>query len=251
MVDFASLDPDEQALVKKPRPIGWFFAILILVAALGFAGGVYLPLSQAHATLLTAHEQLAKKSSELDETLKGETESLKTCDTTRTALTGFVTGGAEKERALTNRISMNSATVENDLQPFIQAKLVTLEPTESEIRVTLAEKLVFRPGGGTVSPQAKRPVCGVAKAVAQEKDWVIRALIRGPSSDKKYWATVGERTGSLAEFLENRCGVDVAQIESVATKVADAAKGEVRLVVGPREQPCLRGAQAPLPKKDP
>lgn len=248
MAKFEMLDADEHAFVRKPRPVGWFAAGVILIAALGFVLGVYLPLSQAHETLLSTHEELAKKSSDLDQALKKKSENLDDTESRRADLEAFVTSAREKEQSLENRVEQFSATVNDQLKIYFKSKLVTVTPSKEDVKITIDEKILFRPKSSTISPQAKRPVCGIAKSLAQEKDWTVRIRSRAPGDDKAYWETAGARASGLADLLENGCGVKGTQILATAEHLSAGATGEkeVEFVVGPREPLRLRGQDAPL-----
>ncbi len=248
MAKFDMLDPDEQALVRKPRPIGWFAAGIIFIAAIGFVLGVYLPLSQAHDTLLSTHEVLAKKSSELDQALRKKSETLDDTETKRADLASFVDKARENEKSLATRVEQSSATASSQLSAYLKTKHVSLETTKEDVRVTIDQVILFRPGGTDVTPQAKRPLCGVAKAIGQEKEWLLTVKARAPLDDKKYWETASARAGSLAAELETKCGVSAAQLSAIAERPAEGSdlNSKIDFIVGPRIPLRLRIEDAPL-----
>ncbi len=156
------LDADENALAKKPRPIGWFVAGAITIATAAFVLSYYLPLSTAHATLASEYEKLAEKSRELDHSLRGNQKALESTEAGRAELQKFVDGGAAAEKELTVRLNTTQATAENQLEAFIKAKLVELSLKGPALEFSFKDAALFRPGATALSPRASLPVvpCG-------------------------------------------------------------------------------------------
>lgn len=247
MKDFDLLDQDEQALMKKPRPIGWFAAGAVSILALGFAFGFYMPLSSAHEKLLGEHEKLAQKSQELDHALKGKTASLSATEGKRQELERFVTTGRDAEKTLKSQAEIAHATAANSLAAFTKAKLVESKVTDTGLEISYAEKVLFRPRTSSLLPQAKRPFCAAADALKQNSDWVVRVRTTADPGDDKYWETAGERAGTLAAALKDSCGISEDKI-SVAVVRPAAGDDASRIIAeyGPLSLPRLKGSEAPL-----
>lgn len=247
MNDFELPDEDEQALMKKPRPVGWFAAGALAIVGLGFAFGFYLPLSSAHEKLLNEHEKLAKKSHELDHALKEKSAALSSAESRRQDLVRFVSEAGDKEKGLRSKLEIGQATVENELKAFIKAKLVESVVTDEGLEVTFAEKVLFRPRTSSVLPQAKGSLCSVADILKQNGDFRIALSVPADADDTKYWETAGERVGSLANLLEGSCQIAADKISSAAVRPSESDQaGKVVVLVGPAELPRVKGSEAPL-----
>jgi hypothetical protein len=248
------LDEDEQALLKKPRPIGWFIAGVVTIAAGAFVAGYYMPLSQAHSKLLKKHQGLAQKADELDHSLKKDRSSLAATDTRRAALQKFIDGGAKVEKEASARVEMMAATAQTQLTAFTKAKLLEIEVEPSSLRLSFQDKALFRPRSSVPSGSAKSTLCKAVGGLAAEKDWGLTVVTRAPAGDKKYWETVGKRGAALAKILEERCDVPSHQIRvrterPVAEGEEDNA-GVTEIFLGPQNEARFSASAAPPEKAE-
>jgi hypothetical protein len=208
-----------------------------------------MPLSSAHDRLLGEHEKLAKKSQELDHALKEKTSALASTEARRNDLARFVTDASDKEKGLRSKLEIGQATVENELKSFIKAKLVEPAITDEGLRVSFAEKVLFRPRSSSVLPQAKRSLCSVADLLKQNADFRIALSVPADPADSKYWETAGERAGGLADLLQDSCQIASDKIIASAVRPAEGDEskaGKVIALVGPAEVPRVKGSDAPL-----
>ncbi len=225
------MDPDEQALVKKPKPVGWFVAGgVFIVAATAFAA-YYFPLSSAHNKLVTEHEALAKKSAELDQALKAERATLEKTEGSRAALQKFVDSGVATEKERKGRLQTVLATVERELAPFVKAKLLEIKSDSEGILLTFDERAMFRPGSSASGPSAKRTLCKAVTGITGAKDFTVEATTRAKSDDSKYWETATERAKNVAEILDKSCSVPGHKIRAVADQPSSGDSNAPALVL--------------------
>ncbi len=246
------LDADENALAKKPRPIGWFVAGAITIASAAFVLSYYLPLSTAHATLASEYEKLAEKSRELDHSLRGNQKALESTEAGRAELQKFVDGGSAAEKELSVRLTTTQATAENQLEAFIKAKLVELSLDGPALEFSFKDAALFRPGATTLSPRASLPLCRAVAALTSEKSWTVTVTTTAPSADKDYWKTAGEKSAALAVAIEKACQVDASQIIARSERPSEEQKPLRTLVsISPAEPPHLDLTKAPATKSTP
>jgi hypothetical protein len=243
----SDFEPDEHALMKKPRPVGWFFAGLGALATLTLGFGYFMPLSGAHETLVAEHEKLAQKSRELDHALKESQKSLKETEAGRSDLRQFIDGAAQTAQGNAAVLRLASATAENELKPFISSKLVTMEVQPRGLVYTFADKVLFRGETAATSPQARIPLCKAVGGLTAQKTWVVRSTTRASKDDKKSWATAGERAGNLGGLLEASCKISPERILSAASGLDEdgGESGKTEIVVGPPLPPLTDFDKAP------
>lgn len=248
MNDFDLPDEDEQALMKKPRPVGWFAAGALAVGSLGFVFAFYMPLSSAHDALLESHEKLAKKSHELDHALKTKTQALATTEERRASLERFVSAAGDQEKSLQAKFEIAHATAENELKAFAKAKLVETAVGDGGVELQYSEKLLFRPGAAALGPQAKRSVCVVSQMLQRSDDWTVTLHVPAGEKDTKYWETAGDRVAALADLIESGCSVAPQKIVAAAVRPGEGDKDAqaIKLVIGPKVLPRVKGSEAPL-----
>lgn len=240
------LDADENALAKKPRPVGWFVAGAVTIASAAFVLSYYLPLSTAHTTLASEYEKLAAKSSELDHSLRTNQKALESTEAGRAELQKFVDGGSSAEKELTVRLGTSQATAENQLKAFIKAKLVDLSLKGPALEFSFKDAALFRPGATALSPRASVPLCGAVAALTSEKTWVVTITTTAAADDKDYWKTAGEKSAALADTIEQACKVNASQIVARSERPSDDSKLMRTLVsVSPAQTPRLDLGKAP------
>lgn len=225
------LDPDEQALVKKPKPVGWFAAgAVFIVAGTAFAA-YYFPLSSAHQKLVAEHEALAKKSAELDHALKAERSELAKTEGSRAALQKFVDTGVAAEKERKGRLQTIVATIERELAPFVKAKLLEIETDSEGIKLSFQERAMFRPGSSGAGPSAKQTLCKAVTGLTGAKDFTVEAIARAKSDDSKYWETATERAKNVAEILDKSCSFPGHKLRAVADRPSSSDSNSPALVL--------------------
>ena len=212
------LDADEQALVKKPRPIGWFVAGAVGIAALTVLAAYYLPLKSAHAKLIEEHGALAKKAAELDHWLKADRARLATTDGSRAALQKFVDTALTTDKERKGRLDIVQATVERELAAFLKSKLLTLETDADAVHLSFLEKAMFGPKSTTSSPSARGIVCKAVGGLSGSKDFTVEVVTRSSLDDTKYWETATGRSQALAKLLEEGCSFSGDKIRVTADR---------------------------------
>lgn len=225
------LDLDEQALVKKPKPVGWFVAgAIAIVAGTAFAA-YYFPLNSAHEKLVQEHEALAKKSAELDHSLKAERARLATSEGGRDALQKFVDTAAATEKERKGRLQTVLATVERELAPFVKAKLLEIETDSEGIKLSFEERAIFRPGSSATGPSAQRTLCKTVGGLTGAKDFTVESTARAASTDSKYWETATERAKNVTELLARSCSFPAHKLRAIADRPSsNDSKGPALIV---------------------
>lgn len=245
MRDLSGFEMDEAALVKKPKPIGWFAAGLVAIAALGFAAAYHLPLQEAHSTLLEKHEQLAKKSNELDQALKSKVQALSGTEQRRDALENFVKSGQEAEAKLKSQLELVQATAERQLAPYTKAKMARLEVKDDELLIAFTERAAFSPHSERLVPQLGAQICKAVAGLSQNGHQVaVEALV--PEDEKDSWALAGKRAAAAAGLIAERCQVKAESVVAQARLVNPGATSDALVLhLGPSTPTVLRASQAP------
>lgn len=229
MVDL--LDLDEQALVKKPKPIGWFAAgAIAIVAGTAFAA-YYVPLQSAHEKLVQAHEALAKKSAELDHSLKADRAKLTNTEGGRDALQKFVDAAVATEKERKGRLQTVLATVERELAPFTKSKLLEIETDAEGIKLSFQERAIFRPGTSATAPSAQRTLCKAVAGLTGAKDFTVEATGRTAGDNSKYWEVATERAKNVAQLLEKSCSFPAHKLRAVADRPSASSSAGPALVL--------------------
>jgi hypothetical protein len=255
MIDESLLDADEQALVRKPRPVGWFVAGILLIATVAGTFGYYVPLSAAHQKLVKAHEGLAKKASELDHALKQDRAVLASTEAGRAALQKFVDAGAEAEKESTARIDAVRAIAEDQLKGFTKGKLLEISTERVGLRLAFQEKALFLPRSAVASGGAKAVLCKAVGSIATEKDWLVTAVVRAPENDTKYWETAADKGAALAKILSEGCkfpsdNIVVRAAGSVSSDGKSTPAGVTEIYLGPQAPPHFSPGDAPATKTE-
>lgn len=217
-MDTDFLDADEQALVKKPRPVGWFVAGAVGIVALTVLAAYYLPLKSAHAKLVEEHAALAKKAAELDHWLKADRARLATTDSSRGALQKFIDTALTTDKERKGRLEIVQATVERELAAFLKSKLLTLETDADAVHLSFLEKAMFGPNSTTPSPSARGVLCKAVGGLSGSKDFTVEVVTRSSRDDTKYWETATNRAQALAKILEGGCSFSADKIRVTADR---------------------------------
>jgi len=246
MRDLSGFEMDEAALVKKPKPIGWFAAGLIGIGALGFIAAYYLPLDEAHSTLLEKHEALAKKSNELDQTLKSKTQTLSGTEQRRDALEVFIKSGQEAEAKLKSQLEMAQATAERQLAPYTNGKLARVELKPDALVIAFTERASFSPHSDRLVPQLGGQICKATASLSQSTQFQVTVEASVPEDEKDAWKLASGRAAAAAGLLVDRCQVKLENISAQARLVkAGASTDALTLHVEPSSPVFLRASQAP------
>lgn len=217
-MDADFLDADEQALVKKPRPLGWFVAGAVGIAALTVLAAYYLPLKSAHSQLIEEHSALAKKAAELDHWLKADRARLATTEGNHTALQKFIDTAVATDKERLGRLEIVQATVERELAAFLKSKLLTLKTDADAVHLSFLEKAMFGPKASTPSPSARGILCKSVGGLSGSKDFTVEIIARSSLDDSKYWETATGRAQALAKILEGGCSFSAEKIRAVVDR---------------------------------
>ncbi len=246
MRDLSGFEMDEAALVKKPKPIGWFAAGLIGIGALGFVAAYYLPLQEAHSTLLEKHEELAKKSSELDQTLKSKTQTLSGTEQRRDALEVFIKSGQEAEAKLKSQLEMAQATADRQLAAYTKGKLARIELKPDALLIAFTERASFSPHSDRLVPQLGGQICKATSSLSQNTQFRVTVEAAVPEDEKDAWKLASQRAAAAAGLLADRCQVKLDNLSAQARLVKAGASADALILhLEPNAPAFLRASQAP------
>jgi hypothetical protein len=238
--DLSDLDLDEQALVKKKRPWGWFVAGLVFLLSVTFALAFTVPLSNSHEALTAEHEKLAKKASELDRAFINTKKQLDETEEKRRGLDKTITDVREARKELASRLEMSSKTVEGSLTSIMKAKLAEVTPSEEELTVTIKNKALFLPRSSKMNPSMGRLLCKVIADGASDKSWRTKIAIAFAADDKDAWEKAGEQAAALGTLLSDRCELaSESFLVGVQPKAEAKDADSTTFCIGPDEVPRL------------
>jgi hypothetical protein len=236
--DLADLDLDEQALIKKSRPWGWFAAGVATIAFLGFALGYAVPLGRAHAVLVSEHETLAKKARELDQALSRASSSLAKTESERGGLEQKITKVADARQALKSNLEVAAATIERQVSSLTKAKVVQVQVGEEHLDVLIQQKALFIPNSAKVAPYLAKSLCKVLAPLGQDKALELEVTVPLLADEKEPWKTAGEQAAAIAQELSDQCQAPKERLRTGAS--ADpGAQGRVSLRFAPKAAPAL------------
>lgn len=240
MKDFSDLDVDEQALIKKKRPWGWFAAGLVAIVALTFATGFALPLHRSHATLKTEHEALAKKAAELDHALIKTKKKLGETEEQRSRLEKKIARVTEARAELSSRLDMAATTAERQLESLIEADIANVSKSSDSVEISLPNRVVFLPRSTRVSPSIIRSLCRAVESIGKERTWQLTAVVTLPQKAEDPWEKSGEQAGALATRLIESCELPSRRVSTSTREVpADGRTETTILTLGPAKAPQL------------
>ncbi len=232
MQNLSELDADEQALMKRPRPIGWFVAGLVCIAAAGFVVASHVPLSAAHKTLVAEHETLAKKAAELSQGLTDARVQLEKTEKERGDLRARVDGVDKAAAAETALFERAAATAQSQLDKFVKAKVVTVQSDADHFSAGFDVTKLFV--GATSKPNAAyaKALCSASESVMRPGDLGLEIVVPvAVADDAKAWTLAAERSAELAALVTKQCKLAPERVVASARSTATA----VLLLVG-REQ---------------
>jgi hypothetical protein len=236
--DLADLDLDEQALIKKSRPWGWFAAGLCLLAVLGLGLGYAFPLQRAHALLVSEHEALAQKARELDQALGKATSSLSKTESERGGLEDKIDRVKDARQSLKTSIEVAAATVEQQVPGLVKSKAVQVTPSDERLDVFIQKKTVFLPRTTKLNPGIASNLCKMLAPLGKDKGLKLDLVVPVASEEKEPWKTAGEEAASLAQEVCERCETAADRVRAVAS--ADPAMaGKVLFRFAPSAVPTL------------
>lgn len=238
MKDLADLDLDEQALIKKSRPWGWFAAGVATIGLLGFALGYTVPLQRAHALLVGQHEALAQKARELDHALGKATSSLTKTEGERGGLEQKITRLEDARQHLKTTLDAAAATIKQQVSAFEKAKIVQVQATGEQVDVTIQHKALFMPRSAKLAPQLAKALCKMLAPLSQDKALQLDITVPLLEGEKEPWKTASEQGAAIAQELCDRCDAPKERLRAGAS--ADpAAQGRVTLRFAPKSAPTL------------
>ncbi len=251
MDSVAYLDLDEEVVKKKTHPLGWFVSGVLVLALAVALGGYYRPLNQAHSKLIIAQERLARKSQELDYSLRKTTQSLIVTESSRASLQKFVHEGTTTENAYKRQVETAGATAANLLKPYVKAKLVRFKELRAGIQVSFNSALLFRGAKPDISTRARLPVCKTTQLLTKKNNWTITVTTRARATDEDYWQIAAARGAHLADLLIRSCKIEPERILITSDRTDDSdISGYTDLLLGPLTPPRLSPQDAPITKAE-
>lgn len=237
MKNLADLDLDEQALIKKSRPWGWFAAGVAAIALLGFGLGYALPLQRAHALLAQEHEALAKKAQELDHALGKANSTLATTESARGGLQDKVTKVAEARKALKSSLDVAAATVERQIASLIKAKVVQVKAADEHIDLLVQPKKLFLPRSAKLNPGVTGSLCKMLAPLDSDKGLKLDITVPVVADEKEPWKTAGEQAAAIAQTISDKCSTAAGRFRAGAS--AEAGMTDVVFRFAPVAPPAL------------
>lgn len=242
--NLADFDLDEQALVKKKRPWGWFVAGLIFLGSVTFALAYALPLNSSHTTLTAEHEKLAGKAADLDRAFVSTKKQLEETEKARRDLEKKVTDVQDARKELASRLQMSATTAQRALVSLEKAKLAELTASPEAILLTIKNRALFLPRSAKLNPSMGKVLCKALGDAAGDKSWLTRVVIHFPEGEKDGWKDVGEKAGALGDLLSSRCQIpgDRLVLGAQPTSRADA-NDQTTFEIGPTVLPRLAASE--------
>src|SRR5688572_611808 len=229
--NLADLDLDEQALIKKSRPWGWFAAGVATIVLLGFALGYAVPLRRAHTVLAAEHEALAQKARELDQALGKATSTLATTESERGGLQQKVTKVAEARKALKSTLEQAAATVERQVAGLVKGKVLQVQPAEEHLDVSIQAKKLFLPHSANLNPGLTSSLCKVLAPLEQDKGLRLEITVPVVPDEKEPWKLAGEQAAAIAQTMSDKCSTPAGRLRTGAA--ADTGTDKVVLRFAP------------------
>lgn len=206
---------------------------LLLVASATFVAAYYVPLRRAHVLLVEEYQKSSQKSTELEQTLsqvRGELQAKAAqadqLEAERRKVEAAKKSGAEQGERLKTELA-------GKLDNHIKKGTAAVAVVEGRALVALAESAAFLPNTLDVSPHGRLLVCDVARTLATSSD---APLSVGAVSDPKApappalqaahptpWALSAARAASIAQLVEEKCGVPGARLSAVGHGAHDPA----------------------------
>jgi len=236
--NLADLDLDERALLKKPRPWGWFAAGVATIGFLAFALGYAMPLRRAHTLLATEHEGLAQKARELDHALGKANATLATTESARGGLQQKVTKVTEARQALKATIDSAAATVERQVSGLVKAKVVQVKASDEHMDVLIQPKKLFLPRSANLNPGLTSSLCKMLAPLDQDKGLRLDVTVPVVAEEKEPWKMAGEQAAAIAQTISDKCSTPASRLRTGAS--ADPSSGgQVTLRFAPTALPTL------------
>lgn len=238
MKNLADLDLDEQALIKKSRPWGWFAAGVATIGLLGFALGYAVPLSRAHTVLAAEHERLAQKARELDQALGKATSTLAQTESERGGLQQKVSKVTEARQALKSTLDAAAATIERQVSGLVKGKVVEVKAGEEHLDVLIQPKKLFLPRSSNLNPGLTSSLCKMLAPLDQDKGLELEITVPVVADEKEPWKMAGEQAAAIAQTISDKCSTPAGRLRTGAS--ANASAGDrVSLRFAPTSAPAL------------
>jgi hypothetical protein len=228
-----AVDLDEQALIKRPRPVGWFVAGLVTIAGLGFVLAVYLPLRAAHHQLADAHAGLARKAGELDRDLKASRLALGKAEEARDALRARTDGLDKNDKERGALVERTARALEGDQAKLIAAHLLTVESDASGVNARLPLDKLFVGPSAKLAPAFQKALCSVSAGLGLPGGLELRATVPVLApADTKAWTLAAERAAALGEHWTGKCKAEGSRLV-VGPQLTTGEAVAMRLSAGP------------------
>ncbi|HSC86326.1 MAG TPA: hypothetical protein VLC09_03615 [Polyangiaceae bacterium] len=212
MANSATLDLDESALVKRPRPTGWYVAALLGLVGAGIVGAFYLPLRSAHSKLVGAHAELAQKTGALDRTLRETRGELEKVRGEKDRLSGSASERERSERDGVAQLERIAGTLKAAQAKAVQAGWLKIETDAQGVRATLPTAKVFVGVTPRLTPAAFGPLCASGESLKLPGEVALRVVLHvATGADAKAWSLAAERASEISRSLGERCKLDPAR----------------------------------------
>lgn len=232
MQSVSEFELESLGIRRKPRPWGWFFAGLIALAGAGFALAYYLPLYQAHATLVAQHDKLGRKAKELDHALVTTQAKLETTERQRAALQAPKDKAEEAAKTVSQRLAVTAATVSNSLASMVKYRQLSVAATPSRLTLSFGKKWVYLPASGKVSASGQRLLCKTMLLLSQASGARVTAAVSvAPDAPLKAWSEAGEQAASVAAVLREGCGAAPSSLRAEVVTGDAKNADQMQLVV--------------------
>lgn len=212
---------------------GRMLPALLLVAGATFVAAYYVPLRRAHVLLMDEYQKANQKSRELEQTLtqvRGELQAKAAqadkLEAERRQVEAAQKSGVEQGERLKSELS-------GKLDGHVKKGAAAVAVAEGHAIVALAESAAFMPSTLDVSPHGRLLLCDVARTLATTSDAPLRiGAVSGPAGSAPPalqlahptpWALSAAKAASVAQLVEEKCGVPGARISAVGHGVNDPA----------------------------
>ncbi|MFO7181120.1 MAG: hypothetical protein DIU78_020640 [Pseudomonadota bacterium] len=184
--------------------------------ALGFAGvtlllAYYVPLRQAHGTLVAEHAKLAAKAKEMERAALDAQRELEKSERYRGELEHAAEQRESERTAVAGRREAFAKTLDEALGKVAKKGAYAIGTTPTGVVVALSDAALFVPKKLDVAPDGKKLLCAIEDAAGKHAIAVYAptdAKASVPALKQKYptaWAYAGARAAIVADALE-KCG---------------------------------------------
>lgn len=209
----ATLDLDAIALIRKPRPWGWFIAGLLAIGASGFVLGYYVPLRSAHHLIAKEHESLAKKSAELNHALVQTKAELETAAGKLRTLEVAERERVRRERSRADEYEAISGLIQQGAKALVAAKVLTVTSSPAEATASLPMEVAFPHGAKAVAPSLAKSLCAIGKSAKERPSLQLELELAVPGTlDAPMQTLLASQEGSLTSMMVGACKVPAERL---------------------------------------